>query len=415
MPSSLSSNKLDFLDKGILFTILVATLGYFVDAFDLLLFGVIRVSSLKSLGVVDSDILSTGLLLINMQMAGLFFGGFLWGVLGDKYGRLSVLLGSIILYSIATFANAFIESVTAYEALRFLAGVGLAGELGIGVTLVSEILPRQYRGLGTALIGTVGMLGAVTAGFIGDSFDWRTAYMVGGSMGFALLFLRVGLKESRLYLTIARKNTGVRRGHLFSLFSYPSLLRRYVAVILVPLPLLTMIWILVAFTPEFTKSFGASVPLLAGKAIVFCYIGMTIGDALSGLLSQFLKSRRKAIACFLLLLAAACTAHLAFRPATAELYYASCLLMGLAGGYWIVAIQLAAEQFGTNIRATAATSVPTVARALIIPVTIGFKALSPIVGVASSWAMIMVVALVLSILGLLSLKESFHSDLDYVE
>ncbi len=418
MPALMShaplSHKLDFLDKGTVFTLLVAALGYFVDAFDLILFGVVRIPSLKSIGVADSDTLSTGLLLINMQMAGLLVGGFLWGVLGDKFGRLSVLLGSILLYSIATLANAFVDSVLSYVGLRFLAGIGLAGELGVGITLVSELLPRQYRGLGSAFIGTIGMLGAVMAGFIGESFDWRMAYMIGGCMGFALLFMRVGLKESGLYLTVAQ-NTHVPRGSFVSLFSNLSLLRRYIAVIFVPLPLLTMIWILVAFTPEFARNFGASVPLQAGKAIIFCYIGLTIGDALSGLLSQLLKSRRKAIAFFLLLLTAGCAAHLVCRPATAQLYYASCLLMGLAGGYWIVAIQLAAEQFGTNIRATATTSVPTVARALIIPATMGFKALSPLVGVVSSWAIIMLVALGLSVLGLLSLKESFHRDLDYVE
>jgi putative MFS transporter len=408
-------SKLDNLDKATLLTIFIAALGYFVDAFDMLLFGVVRVPSLKNIGVANGDILSTGLFLINLQMAGLLVGGFLWGVLGDKFGRLSVLLGSILLYSAASFANAFVDSVTLYGILRFVAGVGLAGELGIGVTLISEILPQQHRGLGTAFLGTVGMLGAVTAGLVGDSFSWRIAYGIGGVMGFILLLMRIRLKESQLYLMVAKGNAGVKRGHLLSLFFKPSLLRRYIAVILIPLPLLTMIWILVAFTPEFAKSFGANIPLQAGKAIVFCYIGMTIGDALSGLLSQFLKSRRKAIAWFLLLLAAARMDHLVLHPATAESYYASCLFMGIAGGYWIVAIQLGAEQFGTNIRATAATSVPTVARALIIPATMGFKALTPITGVVFGWAIIMAVAFSLSILSLLSLKDSFHSDMNYVE
>ena len=409
------TDKLNGLGKGVFLTILVATLGYFVDVFDLILFGVVRVSSLKSIGVDDNQILSTGILLINIQLIGLLVGGFLWGVLGDKFGRLSVLLGSILLYSASTFANAFVDNVTLYAILRFLAGVGLAGELGIGVTLVSEIMPRQYRGIGATIIGAAGMLGAVTAGLVGDSLGWRFAYGFGGLMGLALLLMRIGLKESPLYLELAKKNAGSQRGRLFSLLNTPFLLRRYIAVILVPLPLLTMVWILVAFTPEFAASFGASVPLQAGKAITFCYIGMTIGDVLCGLLSQFLKSRRKAIAWFLLMLSITCAAHFLLRPATAGLYYLSCLFMGLAGGYWIVAIQFGAEQFGTNIRATAATSLPHIARALVIPATVGFKAMNPMMGVAASWAIIMAVAMFLSLLSLFILKDSFHKDLDYVE
>ena len=408
-------SPLKFIDKATLLTIFVAALGYFVDIFDLILFGVVRVPSLKSIGVPDADILSTGFMLINLQMAGLLVGGFVWGVLGDKFGRLSVLLGSILLYSLANLGNAFVDSVTTYGILRFVSGIGLAGELGLSITLISELLPISYRGLGATFIGGIGMLGAIAAALIGDGFGWRMAYGIGGGMGFVLLLMRFGLKESQFFLALCHEKNGIKRGHLFSLFSKPRLFIRYIAVILIPLPLLIMIWVLVALTPEFARNFGVSAPLQAGTAILFCYIGLTIGDTLSGLLCQFLKSRRQTIAFFLFLLVLACCAHLIFRPATAALYYASCLFMGIGGGYWIIAIQFGAEQFGTNIRATATTSVPTVARALIIPATLGFKTLSPSFGMSSSWAIIMALSVILSVLSLWSLKETFHNNLDYVE
>ena len=403
------------LDKKILFTILVAALGYFVDIFDLLLFAVVRVPSLKSLGVPDSELASSGVFLINMQMGGILIGGFLWGVLGDKFGRLSVLLWSIMLYSVANLANAFVTDVNMYAAMRLLAGIGLAGELGAGVTLVSELLPIRLRGIGTTFVGVVGVSGAVFAGFLGDMFPWQTAYIIGGGMGFVLLCLRIGLKESGMYAALAENHSSVRRGDLLALFCKKHLLRRYAAAFLIPLPMLAVIWILVAFTPEFSKAFGAEIPFKASYAIVFHYIGLTFGDGFYGLFSQYLQNRRKAIALSLVLMVAASTAHILIQPTSPILYYGSCGLMGLLGGYWIVAIQFGAEQFGTNLRATATTSIPTIARALIIPATMAFQAMTPAAGLVGSFAIVMAFASLLAALSLFSLKETFHRDLDYVE
>ncbi|MFY9288543.1 MAG: MFS transporter [Alphaproteobacteria bacterium] len=414
MKSSSIISDLKSIDKGVQFTILIAALGYFVDAFDLLLFSAVRVASLKSIGVPESDLLSTGVLLINVQMAGLVLGGFLWGILGDKFGRLSVLLGSIFIYSAASFANAFVDTVPAYTVWRFIAGVGLAGELGVGVALASEIMPQRYRGLGTAFIATIGMLGCVCAGLVADLMDWRTAYIVGGVLGFLLLFLRMRMKESNMYLTLAKKPK-IKRGSLLVLLK-PKPLKRYAAIILVPLPLLVMLWIFVAFTPEFAKALGMTAVVQTGKAIMFAYIGMTIGDAASGIVSQLWHSRKKAIVLFIGMLAAAAFIHLTQNHDSAQMFYASCLLMGITGGYWILVIQMAAEQFGTNLRATVATSVPTMARgALLIPMTMAFKALVPVWGVIYSGAAIMALTLVLALVGLYCLKESFNADLDFVD
>jgi putative MFS transporter len=400
-------------DRNVALAILVAALGYFVDIYDLLIFGVVRVASLRDIGVADSDMLSTGLHLINLQMGGILIGGFVWGVLGDRLGRCSVLFASILLYSVANLVNAFAHSLPLYEAMRFVSGVGLAGELGLSVTLVSELMPKEYRGWGATIIGSVGVMGAILAGLIGDCVSWRVAFAIGGAMGLALLLLRVGLRESGLFLSQCAGQ--VKRGNLFSLFTRWSLLKRYVPAILVPLPILAMIWLPVALTPEFARAFGASSALSAGTAIVFTYIGLTIGDALSGIISQKLRSRRKSIALFMTLLALSCAAHLFFRPTTPVAYYASCALMGFAGGYWIMAIQLAVEQFGTNIRATASTSIPTVSRALIIPSTLLFKMFSPNAGVINSAFLILSGIFILAALSLAVLPDSFAKDLDYTE
>ncbi len=401
-------------DKILAFTILVAALGYFVDVFDLLLFSIVRVQSLKDLGVSGDALFQQGVYLINVQMAGLLLGGFFWGVIGDKFGRLSVLFGSILLYSVANIANAFVHSVEQYAALRFITGLGLAGELGVGVTLASELLPKAVRGLGTTFIATIGVLGATVAAIVADMTDWRTAYIIGGVMGLLLLVLRIKVKESGMYENLAGHKE-VSRGNLLMFFKNADLFRRYIAVILIGAPLWATIGMFFTFTPEFAKDFGMIVMPTAGKAVLYGYIGIAIGDALSGIMSQLLQSRRKSIAISLVLLMAAILAFVIIKPQTVEVYYFLCLLMGIGAGFWAMFVQIGAEQFGTNLRATAATSVPNVVRGLVIPITAVFQALSPQLGVANSGLAIMAVVMCLAFLGLALVRETFSADLDYLE
>ena len=177
-----------------------------VDMYDLFLFSINRVSSLKSLHISGEQLLADGIMLLNLQMAGMLIGGIFWGIMGDKKGRLSVLFGSILIYSIANIGNGFVTTVTQYAVLRFIAGFGLAGELGAGITLVTEILPKERRGYGTTLVATVGIMGALLAYFVSHLFDWRTAYFIGGGLGLILMILRVRVFESGMFMKLKEKN-----------------------------------------------------------------------------------------------------------------------------------------------------------------------------------------------------------------
>jgi MFS family permease len=276
--------------------ILVAALGYFVDIYDLILFSIVRISSLRAIGVPPDQILSQGVLLLNMQMGGMLVGGLIWGILGDKRGRLSVLFGSIVMYSMANIANGFVQNVPQYAALRFLAGIGLAGELGAGITLVSEIMPTHTRGYGTMIVATVGILGAVVASLVGDAFDWRVAYFIGGGMGIALLVLRIGVAESGMFEGI--KRTKAARGDFWSLIASPKTRWKYVRVVLVGVPIWYVVGILITFSPEFGRTMGMAVVPHAGRAVMFCYIGLAIGDFASGALSQMIRSRNRVVGMF---------------------------------------------------------------------------------------------------------------------
>lgn len=408
------STALKSLDRATALTILVAGLGYFVDIFDLLLFSIVRVQSLHDLGIPPDQILALGIRLFNCQMAGLLLGGFMWGVLGDKFGRISVLLGSILLYSVANLANGFATSIDQYALLRFVAGIGLAGELGAGVTLASELLPKEWRGLGTTFIATVGVLGATFAAILANLTTWRTAFIVGGIIGLLLLALRVRVQESGLFKRAEGAGAGVSRGNLLILLR-PALLKRYIAVILVGAPLWGTIGLFITFTPEFAAAMGMNPLPSAGNAVLFSYFGLAIGDALSGLLSQYLRSRRKAVALSLCLLVASIALYVALPGKTIPLYYGLCALLGISVGYWAMFIQMGAEQFGTNIRATAATTVPNLVRGAAIPITAGFHALIPMLGITASGVVIMAVLIALSFLALTQLRETFGVDLDYLE
>jgi MFS family permease len=393
--------------------ILVAALGYFVDIYDLILFSVIRVPSLTSLGLGGEELLESGVRLLNMQMAGMLVGGIAWGIMGDRRGRLSVLFGSILLYSIANIANAFVHDVSTYAALRFIAGVGLAGELGAGITLVSEILPKEVRGYGTTIVASVGVMGAVVAVLVGDMFDWRIAYIIGGCLGLALLILRIGVFESGLFEDVKRST--VARGNFFALFATAARTRRYLSVVLVGLPIWYVVGILVTFAPELGSAVGVTPPPRAARAVLFAYLGLTAGDLASGLLSQLIRSRRKALAVFIGLTALGVLLYFAPFPKPLPLFYAICGGLGFATGYWAVFVTVASEQFGTNLRATATTTAPNFVRGAVVPVTLLFQALREPLGLAGSGFAVGALTLVIALIALSGLAETFGRDLDFVE
>ena len=393
-------------------TVLIATLGYAVDLYDLILFSLVRVQSLKDLQV--ADVTSVGVDLINAQMAGLMVGGFFWGVLGDKRGRLSVLLGSIVLYSLANIANAFVSSVPQYALMRFIAGIGLAGELGAGVTIVSEILPQRIRGYGSTIITAIGVFGAVGAALVANAVTWRHAYIIGGVLGLLLLGLRLGIRESELFAKT--KSSNVARGQLSAFLKRPEMIGRAGLVVLTGVPIWFVIGVLVTFTPEFAKALD--IPGEQPKvtiAIMFLYLGLSVGGAAIGLLSQWLQSRRRALLCSLL---ATCVLLLFYRQvagASSISYYATCFAFGVCAGYWAMFVQIAAEQFGTNFRATVTTSVPNLVRGSTIPMTSAFRALIPGVGVIAAGLWVGFIVLTIAIIATWMLQETFHRELDYNE
>lgn len=401
--------------------VIVAALGYFVDIYDLILFGMVRVPSLKSLGVTDPDALrDQGIYLINMQMGGMLVGGVLWGVIGDKRGRLSVLFGSITLYSIANIANGLVHSVDGYAAWRLLAGIGLAGELGAGITLVSELMDRESRGIGTTLVTALGVSGGIAAGLIGGAFpgvphpDWRVAYFIGGGLGIALLLLRIGVVESGMFRAVARKRE-VSRGNFFKLFTDRKRLARYLAIILVGIPVWYVIGIAFTFSGDIGGALGLSPPPSPATTLFFCYGACTFGGMACGYLSQRLRSRRKTLGIFLGLTALALALYFTVGALSLAVFYALAFFGGFASGYWVVMVSTAAELFGTNLRATVATTVPNFVRGAVVPLTTAFRALIGGQGVVKAAIEVGAIALVLAVVGLWLLPETFGVDLDYHE
>lgn len=400
-------------NKNLVLLIIVAALGYFVDIYDLILFSVVRVESLTDLGVASADMLNVGTTIINAQMFGMLLGGILWGILGDKKGRLSVLFGSIILYSLANIANGMVTSVTAYTIIRFIAGVGLAGELGAGITLVTESMGKENRGYGTMIVAGVGLFGAVAAKLISDAFSWQTSYFIGGGMGLALLLLRVGLAESGMFKET--KEANVQRGNMWMLFNNAGRFKKYLCCILIGLPLWYVVGVLITFSPEFGKALNATGVLNAGKGVMYCYIGIAVGDIVAGFLCQMLKSRKKVMFIFLALTAIAVVVYLKAEGLTPETFIWLSLLLGFASGYWATFVTIASEQFGTNLRATVTTTVPNFVRGSVVLVTSSFLFLKSHLGILESALIVGVVCLVIALVALSMLKETFHKDLDYVE
>jgi putative MFS transporter len=400
--------------KNIALIILVASLGYFVDIYDLILFSVVRVKSLRDLGVADADMLRVGASIINSQMFGMLVGGILWGVLGDKRGRLSVLFGSIITYSLANIANGFVTTVTQYEIIRFIAGVGLAGELGAGITLVAETMSKKNRGYGTMIVAGVGLLGAVMAAIISDHYSWQTSYFIGGGMGLLLLLLRVGLVESGMFKE-ASGNDKIKRGNFWMLFNNWSRFKTYLCCILIGLPLWYVVGVLITFSPEFGKALNATGVLDAGKGIMYCYIGISVGDVVAGLLAQLLKSRKQVMFIFLVITAVAVVTYLYSFGITPESFILMSLFLGFASGYWATFVTIAAEQFGTNLRATVTTTVPNFIRGSLVLITTGFQFFKDKLGILNGAMVIGAICIAVSLIALSQLKETFSKDLDYLE
>ncbi len=411
--------------RAVSLAVLVAALGYFVDIYDLILFGAVRIPSVTSLGFTDpQDIQDKGLFLLNMQLLGLLVGGVLWGIIGDKRGRLSVLFGSIILYSIANIVNGTVDTIGAYAACRILAGIGLAGELGAGITLVSELMDKEKRGLGTTIVAATGILGGVVAGIVAGAIpwipaaNWRTAFFIGGGMGIALLALRIGVAESGMFHTVA-KNKTVSRGNFFMLFTDRKRLLRYLAVIGVGVPIWYGIGILIMVGPEIggPKGLGLSARPSSATGLFYCYAFGSIGGFIAGLLSQKLRSRRRVTKMFMIGTAVVSVLYFLVGGTSFTAFYALCGAIGLSTGYWAVFVSAAAEQFGTNLRATVATTTPNFVRGSLWLLTTGLALLQKHAGMSIVGAAIAVgvVAFSAGFIGLLGMRETFAVDLDYVE
>ena len=396
--------------------VIIAALGYFVDIYDLLLFGIVRIPSLEAMHINPDTV---GKSILNWQMAGLLLGGILWGVLGDKKGRLSVLFGSIITYSLANIACGFLPQINfmdkgaAYMLLRFIAGVGLAGELGAGITLVSESLPKNLRAIGTSIVAGFGLLGAVVANFTVElSGDWTIAYWIGGAMGICLLLLRVGVVESGMFHQIKQNDT-VKKGNFFMFFTSKELFIRYMKCIGIGLPTWFCIGILAMFANQFATALGITEEVKPGMAIMWAYIGISVGDLSSGFISHWLHSRKKAIFWMMFFTLIGVVLLLFSGVKTAKMYYFYCIWLGLGTGYWAMFVTVSAEQFGTNIRSTAATTIPNFVRGTVILMTLLFDYLKPSTNVIMAGAIVGIICFILGIYATLTIPETHDKDLDF--
>ncbi len=400
--------------------VVVAALGYFVDIYDLILFGIVRKPSLVELGYTGPAALTEGLFLLNCQMAGLLFGGVLWGVLGDKRGRLSVLFGSIITYSLANLANGAVDTIEQYAACRLIAGIGLAGELGAGITLVSELSDKRRRGISTAIVAGFGLCGGLVAGVVGGGLPmiyegayWRTAYYIGGGLGLALLVLRIGVVESGMFTSV--RASKVARGNFFALFSSGKRALRYLALIAVGVPIWYVVGILIFFSDKIGGALGLHPEPRPATALMICYAGLAIGDIGAGFVSQWLGSRRRALFIFVAGTALSVVAYFTLGGLSLGAFYGTCALMGLFSGYWAVFVTVAAEQFGTNLRATVATTTPNFVRGSVVLLSLGFEeAIGPL-GLVGAAAACGIFSIGIAVVGLGGLRETFGVDLDYVE
>jgi putative MFS transporter len=395
-------------------TVLISALGYFVDMFDITLFGVVMLGSIMSLGVTDmGSILTTGVKLYNFQMLGMLLGGIFWGILGDKKGRHIVLYSSIAMYSLANLCNAFVTNVTQYEILRFIAGVGLAGELGAAVTMVSESLNKEDRGYATTFVATLGMIGSLCAALVGKFFAWNHAYLVGGILGLILLVARFKTFDSEMFKALQHKQ--VVRGDV-KLFLQPKRAVRYLSSVAIGIPIYFITAILFTMAPAVTSELNiVGGPITSADALIWGSIGLAVGDLLSGLLSQKLKSRKKSIGLFMLTALVTGIIYLQAKGATAGFMHTLCFILGTCAGYWAVLVTTAAEQFGTNVRSTVATTVPNFVRGSGMIIASSFLWLKPHFTIVQCVSIIGAIVFIISFASLLILKETYGRDLDFIE
>ena len=400
--------------------VIVAALGYFVDIYDLLLFTIVREPSILDLGIQKSDtasIITASTKIINWQMVGLLIGGILWGTIGDKKGRLSVLFGSILLYSVANFITGYVQTVDHYAYARFVAGIGLAGELGAGITLVSELLPKNKRGVGTSLVAGIGLFGAVFAYFTFKfTDDWRLCYKIGGGLGIGLLLLRVSVAESGMFNQV--KQSKVSRGNIFMFFTDATRFRKYILAILIGLPTWYVIGILVNLSNQFAKKFYGDTQIESGRAIMFAYAAIAIGDILIGLISQYFKSRKKALYLFYGFTIVGLILFFSPLNNSDTAMYIICTWLGFSTGFWAIFVTMGAEQFGTNLRATAATTIPNMVRGALPLINMMFLGLFQKTwgwDLTKSGIVTGVVVIVVTLIAAYFTEETFHKDLNYVE
>lgn len=395
--------------------VIVAALGYFVDIYDLLLFSITRIESLRSFGLSPEQITIEGESILIWQMAGLMIGGIVWGMMGDKKGRLSVLFGSIILYSLANIANGFVQNTEQFRFIRFIAGLGLAGELGAGITLVSELVVKEKRGIATSLVAGLGLTGAVAAFIIKENFEWRTCYFIGGGMGLLLLVLRLSVFESGMFHEVRQMD--VKRGNIWMLFNNRDRLKRYVLSILIGLPTWFVIGVLVSFSSEFGKWMNIKEKIDPGRAIMYAYTAIAIGDIFIGFVSQWLRSRKKALYLFYVITGIFILLFFTILwNGTAERMYWICAGLGFGTGFWAIFITMGAEQFGTNLRATAATTIPNMVRGMlavfILPL---FQMLRSVTDYYTGGWLAAVIIMLITVVSALFLEETFNKDLNFVE
>ena len=397
--------------------VLVAALGYFVDVYDLLLFTIVRQPSVMSVGSTAETIIVDSAHIINWQMSGLLIGGILWGVLGDKKGRLKVLFGSIILYSTANILTSFVQTVDQYAYCRFLGGIGLAGELGAGITLVSEMLPKNKRGIGTSLVAGVGLFGAVFAYFTFKvTADWRLCYQIGGVLGFCLLILRVKVAES--FMFESAKLANISKGNFLLFFSSYKRFSKYIKAILIGLPTWFVIGVMINYSNKFAATLYGKNLIDSGKSVMFAYIGIAVGDLLIGYVSQYFKSRKKALLLFYGLSVIGMVLFFSSFNNTDDRMYAICAFLGFSTGYWAIFNTMAAEQFGTNLRATAATTIPNMVRGALPLINFLFL---DILQKQMGWTIVQsgiftgATVMVITLIAFVFTEETYHKDLDYLE
>jgi MFS transporter, putative metabolite:H+ symporter len=401
--------------KAVTLVVIVSALGFFVDLYDIIIFSAERVDSFKSLHIPEADWPAKTTTILNMQMLGMLLGGFIWGSIGDKFGRLKVLFGSIAMYSIFTLLNAFVTHADQYMWCRFFAGIGLAGELGAGITLVTEQVDKKYRGFAVSLVGGIGMFGAVTAGIVANLFSWKTSYIIGAVLGFVLLILRFGVLESGLFGSLKEKH--ISKGNFMVVLRNKKRLWKFICILLVGMPGWFATGILITFTKEIAGSMGMTALPKASTVIAMNFLGFAFGDPLCGLLSQYLKSRKKAILTFLISYGVFVTLFLLFAKNSLTLYYALFVGMGVSVGFTIMLFTLAAEQFGTNIRTLITSTSLNLTRAWVIPLSLAFTSLAALINhnYYISASIILAIAMVLAFFALSQLEETYSKDLDYYE